>query len=177
MLWHALCYAACCCFIMSACEGVCVCRRGMDRFGDGADGAVGKRGRGLCLAICAPARLQTASERRRRGGGCGKREGEGQARVECRRDGEYVVCESRLFFAGRRHVLAPAGITRRITHLTRLISLLTTSLPFHDTNERMCWRHKRCRSVPATSFQAAAVNACVGEGGCCGAAEQDESEL
>jgi hypothetical protein len=29
----------------------------------------------------------------------------------------------------------------------------------------------------ATSFQAAAVNACGGEGGCCGAAEQDESEL
>jgi len=152
----------------------------MDRFGDGAYAAVGKRGRGLGLAISAPARLQTAGERRRRGGGRGKRQGQGQARVECRRDGEYVVCESRLVFAGRRHVLAPAGITRRITHLTRLLTLLThftTRLPFHDTNEGMCWRHKRCRSVPATSFQAAAVNACGGEGGCCGAAEQDESEL
>jgi hypothetical protein len=137
---YALCYAACCFFIMRACEGVCVCRRGMDRFGDGAYAAVEKRGRGRSRGSCAPARPQTASKRRRRGGGRGKREGEGEARVECGWDWEYVVCESRLVFAGRRHVLAPAGITRRISHLTRLIRHLTR-LPFHDTNECMWWRH------------------------------------
>jgi len=49
------------------------------------------------------------------------------------------VCESRLVFAGRRHVLAPAGMMRRITHLTRLIRHLTR-LPCHDTYECMCWR-------------------------------------